>query len=322
MLQVKESLVICAIASNDASLLKILHAKFDLLACSRKLHNLAAIFGSLETLQYLEDLGHPGLDEYILALAAKNGHLKIEQHIHAKEMVAGSLDPWSGATKYEGPDNREWLLENYKDTYSGFAMDYAARGGHLKIVQWLHKNGYGCSDYVMDFAIENCHLDVVEWLHLHRREGCRKAVIKSSLRGQKHKSMRMVEWLCVNRCDVNLHIDRFGVPWTRSHTRLAVSLGRLTVLRWMHNANPNLFDTLDPMDLKAPVERGNLTFLKWLFDDVGLEFTNELLDCAAAARQHTVLAWLVQTNRFDKCTVDKRLQTVKPPRIMCQYRAR
>lgn len=47
--------------------------------------------------------------------------------------------------------------------------DWAARKGHLRLLQWLAANaadGLGlCTSMAMDFAARNGHLDVLEWLH-------------------------------------------------------------------------------------------------------------------------------------------------------------
>ena len=44
-------------------------------------------------------------------------------------------------------------------------MDFAAKNGHLYIVQWLHENrSEGCTEYAINFAANNGHLHMVQWL--------------------------------------------------------------------------------------------------------------------------------------------------------------
>ncbi|GAX84523.1 hypothetical protein CEUSTIGMA_g11944.t1 [Chlamydomonas eustigma] len=68
-----------------------------------------------------------------------------------------------------------WLHFNRTEGCTENAMDKAARYGHLDVVKWLHENRTeGCTRYAMDDAAANGHLDVVIWLHLNRTEGCTK----------------------------------------------------------------------------------------------------------------------------------------------------
>ena len=53
------------------------------------------------------------------------------------------------------------------------AINWAAKYGHLEVVQWLHTHRHeGCSTWAMDWAARYGYLEVVQWLHVHRREGC------------------------------------------------------------------------------------------------------------------------------------------------------
>ncbi|MHB1952549.1 MAG: ankyrin repeat domain-containing protein [Sulfobacillus sp.] len=54
-----------------------------------------------------------------------------------------------------------------------FAMDLAAKNGHLDVVAFLHHNQTeGCTEFAMDLAAMNGHLPVVAFLHQNRTEGC------------------------------------------------------------------------------------------------------------------------------------------------------
>lgn len=45
-------------------------------------------------------------------------------------------------------------------------MYWAAKNGHLEIVQWLHFNrNEGCTKYSMDWAANSGHVEIVKWLN-------------------------------------------------------------------------------------------------------------------------------------------------------------
>ena len=76
--------------------------------------------------------------------------------------------------------------------------DYAARNGHLKVVNWLHENGKNCTTDAMDWAASHGHLEVVKWLHENRSEGCTKyAMDLAAMNGH----LEVVQWLHENRSE-------------------------------------------------------------------------------------------------------------------------
>jgi heme/copper-type cytochrome/quinol oxidase subunit 4 len=61
---------------------------------------------------------------------------------------------------------------------STFAMNMAAAHGHLHVVRFLHLHrSEGCTSYAMDAAAAKGHLDVVRFLHFHRTERCTTAAL-------------------------------------------------------------------------------------------------------------------------------------------------
>ncbi|CAI5744007.1 unnamed protein product [Peronospora destructor] len=54
----------------------------------------------------------------------------------------------------------------------------AAAGGHIDVVQWLHKNRTeGCTTEAIDTAAAGGHLATFQWLWSNRTEGCTTAAI-------------------------------------------------------------------------------------------------------------------------------------------------
>ena len=93
-------------------------------------------------------------------------------------------DIWTSIKIYMYPTKKKCIYDQYvngdiaasngylnlikKKEYISFtinAMNFAAKNGHLEVVEWLHLNRKeGCTVYAMDQAAENGHLEVVRWL--------------------------------------------------------------------------------------------------------------------------------------------------------------
>lgn len=66
-----------------------------------------------------------------------------------------------------------WFHKYKSNLFTNYAMDVAARCGHLNLVKWFHENRTeGCTVNAMDIAALNGHLDIIKFLHENRSEGC------------------------------------------------------------------------------------------------------------------------------------------------------
>ncbi|CAN0278508.1 unnamed protein product, partial [Ectocarpus sp. 13 AM-2016] len=114
-------------------------------------------------------------------------------------------------------------------------MDGAAAAGHLDMVVWLHEHGGACTTDAMDLAARGGHLDVVQvgycidsgssdgpfpslcicvcgikqqlqWLHDTRTEGCSDAALALAA-GRGH--LATVQWFYSNSVpgDISMAID-------------------------------------------------------------------------------------------------------------------
>ncbi|CAK4163954.1 unnamed protein product, partial [Aphanomyces euteiches] len=293
----KENLICAAVSTNDVALLQHLHAKFDLLYCARKLLNVAAFSGCLDTLIYLYDLKHPGCTAFAMDAAAKAGHLKIVKFLHLHRNEGCTTKAMDGAAKYGHVEVLKWLHANRTEGCTTLAMNNAAMNGHLQVVQWLHHNGHGCTEQAMQSAIRFGHLSVVQWLHIHRAEGCDATTsLDSSMSSENAKAM--IEWLCVNRSDIDpaaflkraavrdqidvmeLLLDCFQVPWSSMLTFKSVRRGQFQALRWIHSKYPAVFDGMDPAALALPALKGNMDLLTWLQKVAHVEIPSDLLELA------------------------------------------
>ncbi|KAL3657256.1 hypothetical protein V7S43_017916 [Phytophthora oleae] len=106
------------------------------------------------------------------------------------------------------------------DCCDAAAMDNAAAGGHLNVVQWLHKTRKeGCTAAAIDRAASGGHFDVIFFLHCERVEGCSaKAFVNATAAGQ----LEVLMWLFTN------HREQLG----RDRLRI-YALGKFYILHWL-----------------------------------------------------------------------------------------
>lgn len=62
--------------------------------------------------------------------------------------------------------------ESARRLFRASAIESAASGGLLEIVQWLTKESKACITDAMEGAAGNGYLHVMKWLHMNRNEGC------------------------------------------------------------------------------------------------------------------------------------------------------
>jgi hypothetical protein len=79
---------------------------------------------------------------------------------------------------------------------------YAAQGGHLAVLQWLHANGCPWDGRTCEYAAEGGHLAVLQWL---RANGCpwssRAVCFVAAVNGQE----AVLDWARANGCPEELH---------------------------------------------------------------------------------------------------------------------
>eukprot|EP01135_Chromosphaera_perkinsii_P001349 Nk52_evm76s164 gene=Nk52_evmTU76s164 len=174
------------------------------------------------------------------------------------------------------------------------AMDYAAKNGHLALIQWLHSHrNEGCTVNAMNWAAEMGHIDVVQWLHENRDEGCNEYALRNAA-GNNH--LRMVQWLTANRPH-----DKC----TTSAMDWACGRGHLDVVRWLHE-NRSEGCSEDAMYLAAG--NGHLDVLKYIWEvDNGDNKNRQIcspyvMDNAAAHGHLDVVQWLQREGM--RCTSD------------------
>lgn len=112
--------------------------------------------------------------KYIVFQVRPTDRSRIRCHNLSQQTQGCSRDAIDKAAAGGYLDVVQWLHKNRQEGCSIRAMNHAALHGHLHVVKWLHENRKeGCTNNAMDNAAKNGHLDVVKFLHENRKEGCR-----------------------------------------------------------------------------------------------------------------------------------------------------
>jgi len=121
------------------------------------------------------------------------------------------------------------LLREKGHSWDEYTCAYAAKGGHLKVLQWLRSHGdLSCpwNESTCAHAAWGGHLEVLQWLRdtrLHGRRVCpwgERVCANAAKRGH----LKVLQWL-------RSHGD-LSCPWNESTCALAALNGHLEVLKW------------------------------------------------------------------------------------------
>ncbi|TYZ62762.1 hypothetical protein PybrP1_004161 [[Pythium] brassicae (nom. inval.)] len=220
-----------------------------------------------------------------LERAAARGHKFLVQHLALavpQQSAAENALVMDFAARNGHLEILQWLHATERlSGCSTRSMDDAAKNGHLAIVQWLHEHrSEGCTTKAMDYAAKHGHLDVVQWLHAHRAEGCTaKAMDLSAQNG----FLDVLVWLDAHRSE----------GCSAAAVSKAVAAGHLAVVRWLCEHRKM---ECTPAAMVNAARNGHVHVLEYLgvhfpalFESVGAKMVH-----AATAKGHlAVLNWLV-----------------------------
>ncbi|KAJ8575116.1 hypothetical protein ON010_g4097 [Phytophthora cinnamomi] len=200
--------------------------------CTHQTMRGAAISGHLHVVQWLhaQFADNPNVDLYeagtkqqfnttVMDVAAMNGHLDVIKYLHevalAMETVTATV-----MSQLEGLADSA-ILEKTVPTCTPAAIQFAAAGDHLDVLQWLHANYWTePSVDVMDVAASSGNLAMVKWLHEHTAARFSSAAMDGAA---KEGHLAVVQWLHENRsegCTVKAIDD-------------AAAAGYLDVVQWL-----------------------------------------------------------------------------------------
>ncbi|RLN98106.1 hypothetical protein BBJ28_00011051 [Nothophytophthora sp. Chile5] len=167
------------------------------------------------------------------------------------------------------------------------AMDRAAKNGHLAMVQWLHANrSEGCTVDAMNGAAWNGHADIVQWLHENRREGCTQQAMNMA---SKEGYIDIVQFLHEKRSE----------GCTYNAMDCAAHENHIEIVQWLHT---NRSEGCSPLTMNEVAKRGHLRMVKWLHAKRSEGCTVAAMN-AAATHGHLEIVQFLHSNRSEGCTV-------------------
>ncbi|RHY65663.1 hypothetical protein DYB38_003020 [Aphanomyces astaci] len=256
-------------------------------------------------------------DNSLLGFAASNGHLSVVQAAVAHFRHQGRCMEYAifCATVSGQLHILEWLFSNYTipppPTISMYALNGAAKHGHLNALQFLHAQGCtgwsadcmdsaaahghlsivkflhthrteGCTTFAMNQAAENGHLDVVRFLHEHRTEGCTSFAMNQAA---KNGHLSIVKYL---------HTHRTEGCTTYAMTSAAFS-GHLSIVQFLHFHRQEGC-TKEAMDGAALY--GHLDIVKFLHEHRSEGCTEHAINWAASRGSLDIVRYL-HANRVE-----------------------
>jgi len=158
---------------------------------------------------------------------------------------------------------------------TGELSEWAAEGGQLAVLQWLHKVGFPWSAETCGIAAYFGHLEVLQWLRAH---GCIWNIFTSANAASSGR-LDVLQWLRANGC-----------PWTESTCQAAADIGRLDLLQWLRAQDPPC--PWGTFTFSAAVKKGHWEVLQWLRSH-GCPWDESVCLQAAECDHLDVLQWLM-----------------------------
>jgi Ankyrin repeats (3 copies) len=199
-------------------------------------------------------------------------------------------------------------------------IDYAALGGHWKLVKWLHFVGANCTPLALNWAASKGYLDIVVFLHKNRTEGCTKMAIDKAC-GNGH--LKIVQFLHENRKEgcsndavdkaaknghlqvVKYLIEDMGKIGTPAAMDNACANGHTAVVKYLHDSGSSCTE----MAMNSACENGHLKIVEFLCDNRTEGCTKEAMDGAAENGHLEVIKFLAtkKSLRFDNDTIESAI---------------
>ncbi|KAF0683938.1 Aste57867_24019 [Aphanomyces stellatus] len=244
--------------------------------------DVAAFHGQLETLVYLDSLGHPGCTTRAMDVAAQANHMDIVAFLDTHRTEGGTEWAMNGAAYHGHLDMVEWLHTHRSEGCTSSAMDCAAQFNHLGIVKFLHSHRTeGCTTKAMDYAAANGHLKVVQFLHDHRTEGATHQAMEWAA---KNNHATVVRFLHRHREEGSITVA----------LKVAAAHGHVQVVNYLL-AHAQV--ACGRMHMEAAAANGHLDMVKFLLPKCKGECTTRAMDKAAANGHLEVVQFLDRGHR-------------------------
>ena len=212
----------------------------------------------------------------------------------------------------------DWMIKNNnkltdadKSIASPYAMDDAAKNGHLEVIIWLHENRTeGCTSNAMVYAAGNGHFEIVKWLFQNRLNECMEsygAIAYATQNGH----FEIVKWLLTSFRTIltKSEIDKH----TKNVIDRAALNNHLEIIKWLWNdliqsptTHENLTQTASNLCTHwaaiNAAENGHLEIIKWVYQNCQdiLIYSIHAMQYAAKNGHLEVVKFLYQNN-YDYC---------------------
>ncbi|KAF0692678.1 Aste57867_16263 [Aphanomyces stellatus] len=250
---------------GNASMVQLLHQRQGLTLEFEAL-DLALLHGHMDVVAYIDQHGSPetfvfdGDEIFVREVEDEldgNGHLDAVKYFHSRGYSDFGAHAFYAATKGRF-DVVQWLFDKTDVEFSYQHLEWAARNGHLAIVEFFiaHRcikrkvpnHSYQVTPYALHAASANGHLNIVKCLVDHQIDhGIGGAVDLASINGH----LDIIEWLVAN------HVERC----TSMTANKAAEHGHVHVIQWLH-AQGICID--DEWVLLAAASKGHFDMVQWL----------------------------------------------------------
>lgn len=141
-------------------------------SCTQYAIDYASKYNHFEIVKWLYEHRTEGFSELAINFAANNGNIKIFQYLYPKfsfiltERITRAMD-WAAAGGQL--EMLKWLHKNTHGEYTRHAMRWAVMNGHLEVIKWLHKNGIDyCDNNLLLLARQNGDKNITNWIISNR----------------------------------------------------------------------------------------------------------------------------------------------------------
>ncbi|KAL7747572.1 hypothetical protein RI367_007013 [Sorochytrium milnesiophthora] len=231
-----------------------------------------ALRADIKVVRWIDQHSHLRCDDQSLLSAVRGRHLDLAKLIVARHPDAKFTEEVLVTACQSGNLALvKWAYGNLPATIRpASAIDWAAKTGHMKIVEWLHcTTSLPATHVAMDMKdaltkqpcpqLVKGRLEVLEFLLKHRLLVCTPHVITAAA---QNVSVHTVQWLLSRYADhltslaidlavewSNIHVVRFfhslpGAPFTTNAMDWAIMSGDLDLVRWLHQNRKRYTETV------------------------------------------------------------------------------
>jgi hypothetical protein len=174
----------------------------------------------------------------VMKEAAKGGHLDILNWLRSQNPPY----PWYGNILYEAAEDGnldvlKWICSQdilSSDEISGWDEETtakAAKGGHLKTLQWLRSENPPCDWNIFTSieAAEGGHLEILKWVKEQQPYFCIEPCTSICRYAAKGGHLEILKWA---------RQQNPPCPWDEWACELTVENGHFDILRWLRSQNP------------------------------------------------------------------------------------